>query len=547
MRLLNQTTRFSSSAGRWAWLVAAAIVLAALAAADGRIRSLVGNTALLVLGAWLVSLPLGTLAAILFARTDLGARRAAAALLGGILFVPLYLHAAAWEAGFGLQGWATLALGRGAWLEGFSAAAWIHGVASVPWVALIVGTGLRLVEPELEEQALLDGAPRDVLVRVTLPASLGAVGVAALWVAVTTSSEIAVTDLFGVRTFAEEIYTQTAIGPQEVNGALVGPPGFLPTLLVTALAVLGGLVILLAITSAGRPQTLRGPFLYPLGRWGPVASGIVALAVLLVVGIPAINLVSKAGIVVNQTAAGRVRTWSLEKCVLVVGGAPWRYRQEFGWTIMIGSLAATAAVLAGTILAWIARFEGIGRKLVWTLVAAGLAAPGPAIGLAVIWLLNRPGAPLLIFLYDQSILAPLAAQTIRALPPAVLVMWFAFQSIPRSVIDAALVDGAGSWGVLWRVALPWKRSATIAAWLLAAVVAIGDLSASILTVPPGVPLLPVRIFTLLHYGVEDQVAGICLALSAGFAASGWLVALALAAVVGRVGAGRAEGRSGAPR
>jgi len=161
--------------------------------------------------------------------------------------------------------------------------------------------------------------------------------------------------------------------------------------------------------------------------------------------------------------------------------------------------------------------------------------------------LNRPGAPLLIFLYDQSILAPLAAQTIRALPPAVLVMWFAFQSIPRSVIDAALVDGAGSWGVLWRVALPWKRSATIAAWLLAAVVAIGDLSASILTVPPGVPLLPVRIFTLLHYGVEDQVAGICLALSAGFAASGWLVALALAAVVGRVGAGRAEGRSGAPR
>ncbi len=466
-------------------MVAAAIVLAALAAADGRIRSLVLNTALLVLGVWLVSLPLGTLAAILFARTDLGARRAAAALLGGILFVPLYLHAAAWEAGFGLQGWATLALGRGAWLEGFSAAAWIHGVASVPWVAMIVGTGLRLVEPELEEQALLDGAPRDVLVRVTLPASLGAVGVAALWVAVTTSSEIAVTDLFGVRTFAEEIYTQTAIGPQEVNGAPVGPPGFLPTLLVTALAVLGGLVILLAITSAGRPQTLRGPFLYPLGRWGPVATGIVALAVLLVVGIPAINLVSKAGIVVNQTAAGRVRTWSLEKCLLVVGGAPWRYRQEFGWTIMIGSLAATAAVLAGTILAWIARFEGIGRKLVWTLVAAGLAAPGPVIGLAVIWLLNRPG-PLLVFLYDQSILAPLAAQTIRAAARGA-------GHVVRLSEHSPLGDrrGAGRRGGIVGRAVegrtPWKRSATIAAWLLAAVVAIGDLSASILTVPPGCP------------------------------------------------------------
>lgn len=540
-------TRFSLGAGRWAWLLAAAIVLAALAAADGRIRSLVGNTALLVLGTWLVSLPLGTLAAILFARTDLGARRAAAALLGAILFVPLYLHAAAWEAGFGLQGWATLALGRGVWLEGFWAAVWIHGIASVPWVALIVGTGLRLVEPELEEQALLDGSPGAVLVRVTLPASRGAVGAAALWVAVTTASEIAVTDLFGVRTFAEEIYTQTAIGPQEVGGALVGPPGFLPTLCVTALAVLGGLVVLLAITSAGRPPTLRGPFLYRLGRWSPIATAIVALGILLVVGIPAINLVSKAGIVVSQTAAGRVRAWSLEKSLRLVGGAPWRYREEFGWTILIGALAATVAVFAGTILAWIARFEGIGRKLVWTLVAAGLAAPGPVIGLVVIWLLNRPGAPLLVFLYDQSILAPLAAQTIRALPPAVLVMWFAFQSIPRSVIDATRVDGAGSWGALWRVALPWKRSATLAAWLLAAVVAIGDLSASILTVPPGVPLLSVRIFTLLHYGVEDQVAGICLALSAGFAGLGWLLALALAALAGRVDGGRAKGRNGASR
>lgn len=102
-------------------------------------------------------------------------------------------------------------------------------------------------------------------------------------------------------------------------------------------------------------------------------------------------------------------------------------------------------------------------------------------------------------------------------------------------------------GVLWRVALPWKCSATLAAWLLAAVVAIGDLSASILTVPPGVPLLSVRIFTLLHYGVEDQVAGICLALSAGFAGLGWLLALALAALAGRVDGGRAKGRNGASR
>ena len=55
-------------------------------------------------------------------------------------------------------------------------------------------------------------------------------------------------------------------------------------------------------------------------------------------------------------------------------------------------------------------------------------------------------------------------------------------------------------------------------------VAWGDLAASVLVVPPGVTTLSIRIFGLLHYGVEDQVAGICLALVAVFAAVAVLAA-----------------------
>ena len=62
------------------------------------------------------------------------------------------------------------------------------------------------------------------------------------------------------------------------------------------------------------------------------------------------------------------------------------------------------------------------------------------------------------------------------------------------------------------------------AFLVSLAVALGDLAASILVVPPGVQTLSIHIFGLLHYGVEDQVAGICLALLALFAvvaAAGW--------------------------
>ena len=131
-----------------------------------------------------VSLPLGTALAWLLVRTDLPGRRMALLVLGLLPFVPLYLQAAAWQAGFGPQGWCTLASSGPAWLQGWPGAIWIHAMAAVPWVVLIVGAGLRLVEAELEEQALLDGSPRQVFFRVTLRGALPAVGVAALWTAI---------------------------------------------------------------------------------------------------------------------------------------------------------------------------------------------------------------------------------------------------------------------------------------------------------------------------------------------------------------------------
>jgi len=500
------------------WLAVVCVVLTTCAAfLDDRLGSLVRNTAWLVLGTLAISLPLGTLAAVLIARTDVLGRRLAAAGLGAALLVPVYLQAAAWQAGFGLQGWITLNWDHGVWLTGMHAAIWIHGLAATAWVTLIVGVALRLVEPELEEQALLDASPARVFRHVTFPACYGAIGVAALWVAVTTSAEMAVTDLFAVRTFAEEIYTQTAMGPQAVKGGFIGPPAFLPSLLTSIALVLAGMILLVSLASTRRPPSQQRLITYGLGRARPVATMALGLLLLIVIGIPLINLAAKAGIVVTQTDAGRLRQWSLPKFAEVVISAPWRYGEEFGWTLLIGLLAATAAASVGAILAWVACRGRITQGIVWLLTAAALATPGPIIGLAVIRLINRPDIPLLTFLYNQSIFAPWLAQTIRALPVSVLIMWFAFRSISPNLLDAARVDGAGRWSQLIRIALPMRWSALLLAWLLAAVIAMGDLAASVLTVPPGVMTLQIQIFTLLHYGVEDVVAGISLAFATGFA------------------------------
>jgi iron(III) transport system permease protein len=485
-----------------------AVVSAALPwAVDARTASLLRNTLLLCAATCGISLPAGALLAWLVVRTDLPGRRACVLLFAVMLFVPLYLQTAAWQSGFGLQGWFTLSGGGPVLLEGWRGAIWVHAMAALPWVVLIVGAGLWLVEPELEEQALLDGSPRQVLFRVTLPAAFGAIVVAALWVTIMAAGEMSVTDLFGVRTYAEEVYTREAVGPQPGDP----PLGFLPGALLTVWLVVAGLGLTEMLTPRNRPIPLRRRVVFRLRRWRIPAALLIAVALLFVVGVPLASLCYKAGILVTQTETGRERVWSIAKCLQMVVESPWRYRREVGWSFLLGTLTATTCVILATGLGWIARRGGLRALGVLVATAVCLAVPGPIVGLGVIRLLNRPEVPLLVNLYDQPIPGPWLALCIRSLPPATFIMWHALRSVPREVLDAAAVDGAGSLAQLWRIALPCRLWALGLAWVASLAVALGDLAASILAAPPGVSTLSIQISILLHYGVEERVAGICLA------------------------------------
>jgi iron(III) transport system permease protein len=512
---------------RWEiWTAFAVAVVGSAFAMDERTRSLAANTLFLAGTTCAISLPLGAVLGWLLTRTDMPGRKTALLLLGATLFVPLHLQAAAWQAGFGLQGWHHLISGSLPPLEGWPAVVWIHGVAALPWATLIVGAGLRLVEPELEEQALLDGSPRQVLFRVTLSAALPALAVAALWVTILTAGEIAVTDLFSVRTYAEEVYTLIAVGPLMEQGKPVydTPLAMMPGILLSAWLVIAGLVVLARLAPNRRPLTLGGRYVFRLGIWRVPLAILVGLLLLVTFGVPLASLCYKAGVLVTQTDAGHVRSWSIWKCLEMVSSSPYRYRSEFGWSLAIGALAATGVVAVAIPMAWLARSGGFRALGVLLITAVSLATPGPVVGLAVIWLLNRPECPPLVYLYDQSILAPWLALSVRGFAPATLILWHTLASVPSELLDAGSVDGAGPMARLWRIAVPTRLTGVCLAWIVVFILAMGDLAASILVVPPGVNTLSIRIFLLLHYGVEDRVAGICLTQVAA------LAALAVAAI-----------------
>src|SRR5688572_11828345 len=108
------------------------IALCLLLQAGDRLRGLLAITEMLASGTIAIALPLGALLGIVIGKIDLPGRRFIGWTMAALLFVPLYVQAAAWNAVLGAGGWIPQALADGGytnpWLAGWRGAIWIHAM-----------------------------------------------------------------------------------------------------------------------------------------------------------------------------------------------------------------------------------------------------------------------------------------------------------------------------------------------------------------------------------------------------------------------------------
>lgn len=497
---------------------------AAWAEAD-RLLALAGNTCRLILGTLALALPLGIAGAILLYRTDLPLRRALRFLTFLTLFIPLPLFASAWQAALGTGGWLPVALWSTPapettpdpdaipwkpWAQGLAAAIWVHGVAALPWVIVLVGQGLCWVERELEEDALTVAGPVRMLWAVTLRRARAAVAAAAVWVALLAATEITVTDMMQVRTFAEEVYTQFVLGDRAALARAVAAA-------VPSVLLAWGIVVVAAgrweRTLPPRAVLDTSPLLLMLGwrRW-PLLVLILAVIGILA-GVPVASLVWKAGV------AGSPQTWSASVAVQAVASA-FRVRglllvESLGVALAAGvvtaSLGLTACWLALRARWWHAGLLGL-LAVVW-------AMPGPVIGIglrqtigSLVDLAGTDSAVARALYYGPSPLPLGWAYLVRLLPAAVALLWPVVRLVPPELLDAARLEGAYPGQELRFVVWPLARAAWLRAGLAVAVLALGEVSASKLVETPGAQLFAQEVFTQMHYGVTNNLAGLCLLL-----------------------------------
>lgn len=488
-------------------------------AASSRLRGLLANSALLTIGTVAIALPIGTVLGVVLGKIEIPGRRLMAWLLAGSLFVPLYVQAAAWSAMLGVGGWIPVVFGGGEsrphWFTGWTAAIWIHAMAAVPWAAVLTTASLRAVERRLEEESLLDASPPRVLWRVSLRRGIGGVLTAAVWITVVCFTEIDVTDLFQLRTFAEEIYTEATLGSLSGDAAKLWKSDLAIGVALIGLLACAAMAMMVRWlpVAATVPAEANWKWRPVRGRWviGMLAWCLAAGVLLL----PLVGLIWKAGMDVRQESGEYQRAWSGGKAVEMVVRSPWEHRREWGWSLAIGVSAASGAVMIGIALGWLARVRKNWAKPLAMLIALGLAIPAPLWGVWVIEVLNHSRGSLfapLTVLYDRTLTAPILVQLIRALPLVSLWLWSQLSSVPRDLVDAARSEGAGPLKQLFRVALPLRLSAVGAAAMVGLLLAFGELSATLLVVPPGVTTISVRVFQLIHQGIDDRVAAVSLAV-----------------------------------
>jgi multiple sugar transport system permease protein len=180
----------------------------------------------------------------------------------------------------------------------------------------------------------------------------------------------------------------------------------------------------------------------------------------------------------------------------------WRYLANSAFvSLLTVALTLGISVLGGY---GFARFRFPGKDALFLLTLAILMVPYATLLIPLYVLLNEVGLA-------NSLVGVALVMTMFQLPFATFMMRISFESIPRELDEAALVDGCNSWSALRRVLLPSVKPGLITVGLFAFLAAWNDFMAPLIlisdsdnaTLPLAVANLRGQVQGVVDYGATE--------------------------------------------
>ena len=401
-----------------------------------------------------------------------------------LLIIPQYVHALAWSLAIAkinsilefyglftipLQGWI------GCW--------WVQMMALSPISAGLTLLGLESIDESLIESARTLRSDIYCLKHVILPLAAPMILVGGGFIFLFSLTDYSVPSLFQTNVYTLEIFAEFSASNEPVRAFLLA----IPLLCITC--------IIIYFSQSAIRNVVQKPLWHIRSRnsemvWPLWFISLQYLAIIILsaqILIPIFSLFMDIGHIknlVNSLASAR---------------------SEIHYTFWLSFITAIISIPVAFAVAKQLVKSNIEGKLWWFLVTLPLAVPASLVGIGLISIWNRS---YLSVIYGSGVMLFLALFA-RFVPLAAIVILAQLRRIEPLLLDAARVFQVHAIKTWIRINLPMYAPGFVAAACILFALSAGELGATLIVAPPGYSTLTIRIYSYLHYGASESVAGLC--------------------------------------
>jgi iron(III) transport system permease protein len=479
---------------------------------NNEFASLALNSALFAIGSAVVALTLGGVQAWIVERTDTPFRGLMVVVSIVSLGIPSVLYTISFLLILGRTGPVNQVL---MWLTGSADPVFnvytlggmilVQGIEYTPLCFLLLSAVFRSNDAAFEEASMMSGANLGTTFRrITFKLVTPAIAALLILIFIRAFEAFETPALVGlpgrVRVLTSDIYqTMLEIPPNYGEASAFA---------VIMLFIVAVLLYLYGSFSrnAERYQTISGkgfrPRVIAIGRWKPLAIGVLFLLFLVLIGFP-ISITLWVSLVpyydgINAAAIGRFSLANFNTVIFQTS-----FTSAIMNTFILAISAATLVAGFTTLAAWLAVRRFPGAWILDQLASAPLVFP--AIVLAVAFLQFVLNMPLALY---GTLLSIIIASMVQFMPFGMRYAYAGALQIHRELEDASALSGARGLVTFTRIVVPLMAPAVVTCWLFIFLIASKAVSVPILLAGPQSQVVAVAMFDMWQNGVAPELAAL---------------------------------------